>query len=102
MLTKIFTATVLSVGVSMSATASTQTSTHHKQNCNPYLNSCQAGQNAYQTHALPDCCKANLAFCEQVLQHRTAQNTWVESLNATRLPGNAFLIDRPLAHGPPC
>ena len=102
MLTKIFTATVLSVGVSMSATASTQTSNHHKQNCNPYLKSCQAGSNSYQTQALPDCCKTNLACCDQALQLRTAQNTWVESLNATRLPGNGFLIERPLANAPPC
>ncbi|MBN71595.1 MAG: hypothetical protein CME32_20225 [Gimesia sp.] len=102
MLTKIFTATVLSVGVSMSATASTQTSTHLKQNCNPYLKSCQAGSNCYQTQALPDCCKTNLACCEQALQLRTAEHTWVENLNATRLAGNAFLIERPLAHAPPC
>jgi hypothetical protein len=26
----------------------------------------------------------------------------VENLNATRLAGNAFLIERPLAHAPPC
>jgi hypothetical protein len=102
MLTKIFTATVLSVGVGVTASASTQATTSHTHHCHPYLKSCQAGPAWLHTTTRADCSKTHLACCEHALQRQAAQNRWVESLSAKRLTGNAFLIERPTANSPPC
>ncbi|QDU49363.1 hypothetical protein [Gimesia panareensis] len=102
MLTKIFTATVLSVGVGMTASASTQTTTIHKNHCSLNLKSSQASLVCHQTNTRPDCCQTKLACCEHALQQQAAQNRWLESLETTRLTGNAFHIERPTANSPPC
>lgn len=101
MLTKIFTATVLSVGVGVTASANTQATTSHTHHCHPYLKSCQTGPAWLSTTPRTDGSKTHLACCELTLRQQAAQNRWLESLSANRLTGNAFLIARPTANSPP-
>lgn len=100
MLTKFFTATVLSVGVGMSASATSTTTAHNS--CNLNLKYSQEGFACSHSTTHTDCCDLTPACCEQSNCCLTTENACLASLTATSHPGNAFRIERPTANSPPC
>ncbi|QDT90123.1 hypothetical protein Pan161_17720 [Gimesia algae] len=99
MLSKMITATMLSVGLGVTASAHSQTDISNC--CELNLACCIQGQTCCTTSTKADCCLKDLACCEQKVQCCLAEKTCCERQLSCCETGGNCCIESPTANSPP-